>query len=120
MKMQLVVLVLAQVLSRGIGASYAAWAASQNRTATSASTGVWVVDLGLLGPNPHTCQGVQGGPFPCPGLATSVAVQTCVGLLNRDPSVAGAAYTLSNGKHDADWLARPAKELRLGRYGAHS
>lgn len=63
-----------------------------------------VVDLGLLGPNPSTCQGVQGSPFACPGLATSVAVQTCVGLLNRDPSVAGAAYTLTT-QGDAEWLS---------------
>jgi hypothetical protein len=49
----------------------------------------WVVDLGLR----------QGAP-----LAQAVAVQTCVGLLNRDPSVAGAAYTLMDGQ-DLGWLA---------------
>lgn len=53
----------------------------------------WVVDLGLgLGGEPH------------PSLARAVAVQTCVGLLNRDPSVAGAAYTLLDYT-DAEWLA---------------
>jgi hypothetical protein len=53
----------------------------------------WVVDLGLgLGGEPH------------PSLATAVAVQTCVGLLNRDPSVAGAAYTLLDDT-DPGWLA---------------
>jgi hypothetical protein len=33
-----------------------------------------------------------------------VSVQTCVGLLNRDPSVAGAAYALIT-QNDAEWLA---------------
>ena len=50
----------------------------------------WVVDLGVGGDHPS--------------LATAVAVQTCVGLLNRDPSVAGAAYSLI-GDRDAEWLA---------------
>ena len=39
-----------------------------------------------------------------PSLATAVALQVCVGLLNRDPTVAGAAYTLI-GTRDAEWLA---------------
>ena len=50
----------------------------------------WVVDLGA-GADPPT-------------LAMAVAVQTCVGLMNRDPSVAGAAYSLI-GSRDAEWLA---------------
>jgi hypothetical protein len=54
---------------------------------------IWVVDLGL---------GLGGEPQP--SLATAVAVQTCVGLLNRDPSVAGAAYTLLDYM-DPEWLA---------------
>ena len=84
----------------------AAAAGSQNRhgRTVSVSSKTWVVDLGLLGPNPSTCQFDQGGPHPCPGLATSVAVQTCVGLLNRDTSVAGAAFSLIT-QRDAEWLA---------------
>lgn len=35
--------------------------------------------------------------------ATTFAVQVCVGLFNRDDSIAGAAYTL-NGQRDTDWL----------------
>ena len=64
-----------------------------------------VVDLRLLdpGPNATRCQGVQGGPFAC-DIALEIAVQTCAGLLNRDPSVAGAVYTLVE-QLDADWLA---------------
>ena len=54
---------------------------------------IWVVDLGL---------GLSGEPHP--SLATAVAVQTCVGLLNRDPSMAGAAYTLLDDT-DPEWLA---------------
>ena len=52
-----------------------------------------IVDLGLgLGGEPNA------------NLSTAVAVQTCVGLMNRDPSVAGAAYTLLDTV-DPEWLA---------------
>ena len=54
-----------------------------------------VVDLGLLQPLPQD-EGAK--------LATQVAVQTCVGLLNRDVAVAGTAYTLI-GDEDPAWLA---------------
>jgi len=33
-----------------------------------------------------------------------MAVQTCAGLFNRDPSVAGAAYVILKGQEDWDWL----------------
>jgi hypothetical protein len=61
----------------------------------AASEQLLVVDLGLLRPLPQD-EGTK--------LATQVAVQTCVGLLNRDASVAGAAYTLV-GDQDPAWLA---------------
>ena len=37
-------------------------------------------------------------------VATTVAVQVCAGLMNRNVSVAGAAYTLMRAE-DAEWLA---------------
>ena len=63
--------------------------------AAPAAEELLIVDLGLLQPLPAD-EGAK--------LAAQVAVQTCVGLLNRDVSVAGAVYTLM-GDEDPAWLA---------------
>jgi hypothetical protein len=61
-----------------------------------------IVDLGYEQLEPLSTDAAQR-------LATQVAVQTCAGLMNRDPSVAGAVFTLQGGSgdefDDPGWLA---------------
>jgi len=53
--------------------------------------------------------GAAGTPF-----QTSVAVQACAGLRNREPQIAGAAYVIQRGDVDWDWLTAARSEGWVG------